>query len=68
MEDQIQRAADYIQIETGKLGATLTYTSCLCIARHLHHMWSGKTFEGIPNISQNRRHRYEGDDWDNGND
>lgn len=69
MTDPVQRAADYIQIETDKLDAPLSYTSCYSIALHLYQLWSGKTTPvRLVNVAQQHRHRYEGDSWDNNND
>jgi len=69
MFDPIQQAAEYIQSETDKLGAVISYSACLMMARHLHHLWSGEPEIKHPvNIAQQQRQRYEGDAWDNGND
>lgn len=69
MNDPIKRAADYIQTETDKLDAGVPYAACLSIARHLHHLWSGKPESKYPtDVAHKHRQRYEGDAWDNGND
>lgn len=60
----IEQAAEYIQEETDKLDAPISYGTALAIARHLHNQWTGKTSPPRINVAKHCRQRYEGDNWE----